>query len=405
MTLSTQPSGPTAPSNLAQKRGLLALRVLYFIYFGALGSYWTYLNVYYQEIGLTGTQIGLINTLSPLAAIFAATMWGIVNDRLGRPRTLLRISIPGVILSCLALSLVKDIYLVILFACLMSVFVSATIPLLDNTTLSLLGEQSDRYGQYRVTGSFGFILCSLASGYLYERTGLHAIFYVYMIAMAIFLVAASFLPAARVRISGSVWGGLNKMVRQPAWLVFASAYLLLWIANNGAMNFISITVREMGGSDSLIGIVWMASSLIEIPVMLTSNRLLNRFGSTALLVISLGVFTLRGVFFALMPAPSWAPWIASLGGLSFSLFWVASVKYANESAPDHLKSTAQGLLFSIMNLGGMAGSLSGGWLYDNIGFRGLYWASGLTSAAALVFFLVGRFFLSRRAERTAAPVG
>ena len=74
----------TTLQSQAQSRGLLILRVLYFLYFGALGGYWTYLNVYYREIGLSGMQIGLVNTLSPLVSIFAATMWGMVNDRLGR---------------------------------------------------------------------------------------------------------------------------------------------------------------------------------------------------------------------------------------------------------------------------------------------------------------------------------
>jgi len=384
------------PSELGQKRALFTMRVMYFLYFGALGGYWTYLNVYYKEIGLSGTQIGLVNTLSPLVSIFAATMWGLINDKLGRPRVVLRIALPGVVLACFALSLSRDFYLLILFSCLMSFFISAIIPLLDNTTLRLLGEHSDRYGQYRVSGSIGFILVSLVSGYVYEMTGLHAIFYTYMIAMALLLAAANFLPDEPVHISGSVWSGLSAMMRQAPWVIFALSALLMWISNNGAMNFIGITVIELGGSESLIGVVWMASSLIEIPVMLTSARLLRRFGATRLIIMSLSVFTLRGALLAMMPAPEWAPWISSLGGLSFSLYWIASVKYANESAPEHLKSTAQSLLFSIMNLAGMVGSLNSGWLYDNMGFRGLFWVTALVAGAGLLLFLVGRFVLRQK---------
>lgn len=402
MSRQTKISATSSPAQ-AKKRGLLAMRVLYFLYFGALGGYWTYLNVYYQEIGLSGTQIGLVNTLSPLISIFAATMWGIVNDKLGRPRLIFRITMPGVIAASFGLSLVHNFYLIILFSCLLSFFIAATIPLLDNTTLRLLGDESDRYGQYRVTGSFGFILTSFLSGYLYEITGLHTIFYTYMIAMALLLAASNFLPDEPVHIPGSVWGGLNTMVRQPAWVVFAVSAFLMWISNNGAMNFIGITVKELGGTESLIGIVWMASSLIEIPVMLTSDRLLRRFGSTSLIIVSLSVFTLRGVFLAMMPAPEWAPWISSLGGLSFSLYWVASVKYANESAPDHLKSTAQSLLFSIMNLAGMAGSLNAGWLYDNLGFRGLFWVTAMIAGAGLILFIAGRLVLNRRAVGNDKP--
>jgi MFS transporter, PPP family, 3-phenylpropionic acid transporter len=390
---------------MAANRGLLTLRVLYFLYFGALGGYWTYLNVYYREIGLSGTQIGIVNTVAPLVSIFAATMWGLVNDRLGRPRLLLRITIPGVIAACLGLSMVQNFYLIILFACLMSFFISATIPLLDNTTLRLLGEHRNRYGRYRVTGTLGFIFTSLASGYLYEITGLHTIFYTYIVVMALFLAAASFLPNERLNLASPVRGGLGKMISQPAWMVFAASALLLWISNTGAMNFIGITVKEMGGTESLIGIVWMASAITEIPILLASERLLRRFGSTLLLLVALTIFTLRSVLLALMPSPEWAIWISSLGGLSFSLYWVASVSYANEAAPDHLKSTAQGLLFSIMNLGMVAGSFSSGWIFDNLGFRGLFWLTALFAGAGMLLFLAGRYVLSRRTTHRQEAAG
>lgn len=382
----------------AQRRGLLVMRVLYFFYFAGLGAYWTYLNVYYKEMGLSGTQIGLVNTLSPLVSIFAATMWGIINDRLGQPRLIMRITIPGTILSCLGLSAVTSYLLIILFSCLMSLFISATIPLMDNTTLRLLGDRREKYGQYRMTGSFGFILSSLGSGYLYDITGLRWIFYVYAAIMVLFLVASTGMPSQRVFIgsSASVLGGLGQMVRQPAWMVFAISALLLWISNNGVMNFIGVTIQEMGGTSRLIGLMWMTSAIIEIPILFASDRLLRRFGSTRLLIVAFISFTLRGILFAVMPTPEWTPAISILGGLSMSLYMASAVNYANDSAPDHLKSTAQGLLFSIMNLGGMAGSLSSGWVYDNVGFRGLFWITAAIAFAGLVVFITGRLRFGQR---------
>ncbi len=372
------------------------MRLLYFIYFGGVGAYFTFLNVYYREIGLSGTQIGLVNTLSPLVSIFAATMWGLLNDRWGQPPKVLRITIPGTILACLALSFVHSFPLIILFSCLMSFFICATIPLMDNTTLRLLGEARSRYGQVRVTGSFGYILATFTTGYLYEVTGLHWIFYTYAAIMGLFLLVAIRLPNEPVRISGSIWGGLGQMVRQAAWVVFAISSFLLWVSNTGTFTFIGITVREMGGTDRLIGLVSMMSAVTEIPILLTSDRLLRRFGSTALIVAAFCFFTLRGVLLAIMPAPEWAAPISMLGGISFSLFWVSAVGYANDAAPEHLKSTAQGLLFSIMNLAGMAGSLNAGWVYDEFGFRGLYWTTAAVALAGLALFTLGRIRFARR---------
>jgi PPP family 3-phenylpropionic acid transporter len=208
--------------------------------------------------------------------------------------------------------------------------------------------------------------------------------------MGLFVLGAVWLPREPVRLSGSLWGGLSKMVRQPAWLLFAASACLLWISNNGTMNFIGIVVKDMGGSDQLVGLAWMTSALAEIPIMLTGDRLLRRVGPTRLLAVAFTSFTLRSALLAVMPRPEWAPFIGLLGGVSFALFWLSSVSYSHDAAPEHLKSTAQGLLFSIMSVANMAGSLSSGWLFDHAGPHGMFWAMTAFAASGLILFIIGR---------------
>ena len=383
------------PLSLPQSQGLLVMRVLYFLFFAGVGAYWPFINVYFNEIGLTGTQIGMVNTLSPLVGIIAATIWGMLNDRLGNPRLLLLMAGPGNIIAALLLASGNSFGLIVLFAGLLALFNSAIQPLMDNTTMRLLGDQAGRYGRYRVAGSFGFIIVSFLIGYLLAQTGLKMLFYVYAIIMAVFVLAASRLPIQPIRLAGSLWGGLSQMVRQPAWLLFAVSVTLLWISNNGTMNFIGITIRGMGGSDALIGLVSMMAAVSEIPIMLSGSWLLRRVGHTLLLSLAFILFTVRGILLALMPSPEWAVGISLLAGLSFASFWLSAVAYANESAPDHLKSTAQGLLFSILNIANMGGSMSSGWLFDQVGPRGLFWGMSAFSALGLLVFITGRLWFRR----------
>ncbi len=388
----TEQALPTlAQEERDQRRGLLIVRVLYFLYFGGVGAYWSFINVYYRSLGLSGTQIGLVNTAAPLVAIGAATLWGVLSDRLGQPRKVLAIALPGVIASTLLLSTARPFGLIVLFACLLALFNSATIPLLDNTTLRLLGERRGQYGRYRVLGSFGFILTSLTAGYLYEVTGLTWIFYIYAAILALMLLIAFGLPGQPVRLAGgSVWRGLGQMIRQRAWVLFAVASTLLWMANVGTMNFLGITIEDLGGAKRLIGLASMMAAVTEIPILFTSERLLARFGPVRLQVAAFAAFILRGALLALMPAPGWAVPISALGGVAFSLYWISAVAYANDSAPDHLKSTAQALLFSLLNLAGMAGSLVTGWLYDVTGYSGLFWATAGFAALGLGVLVSGQ---------------
>lgn len=381
-----------------QSRGLLVMRALYFLFFAGIGAYWTFINVYYNSIGLTGTEIGLVNTLAPLVAIFAATLWGVVNDRLGNPRLLLLIAAPGNVVASLLLSTAHSFGAILVFAGVLAFFNSAIPPLMDNTTLRLLGDRRGQYGQYRVAGSFGYIITTLVVGWFFGLAGLRMLFPVYAAIMVVFALVSSRLPSMSIRMSGSLWSGLGQMVRQPTWLLFAVSAMLLWISNNGTMNFIGITVKTMHGSDFLVGLVSMMSAVAEIPILLTGERLLRKLGHTRLLVTSFITFTIRGALLAMMPAPEWAAVISLLGGLSFALFWTSAVVYANESAPAHLKSTAQGLLFSILNIANMAGALFSGWLFDELGFRGLFWGLAAISFSGLVVFSAGRLFFRRRGE-------
>jgi MFS transporter, PPP family, 3-phenylpropionic acid transporter len=377
------------------KHGLLVVRILYFFFFGGIGAYFTFVNVYFRELGLSGTQIGIINTLAPLVAIFSATMWGIVNDRVGKPRLLLLIAAPGVAVMSLILSTVQVFTLIILAVCVMALFNSAIPALMDNTTLRLLGERRGEYGKYRVLGSFGFIITSFSAGFVFQRTGLHWLFYAFALIMILFAITAFFLPNERIRISGSVWRGLNEMVRQKAWLLFAISVFLLWISNTGTMNFIGIVVQEMGGSASLIGLVWMMAAVTEIPILIYSGWLISRLGTTRLLVLAFALFILRSVLLALMPTPAWAPAITSIGGIAFALFWISAVNYANDSAPDHLKSTGQALMFSILNLGNMTGATTSGWLFDQLGPQNLFWGMAAFASLGMIIFVVGRLRFAR----------
>ena len=44
------------------------------------------------------------------------------------------------------------------------------------------------------------------------------------------------------------------MVRQPRWLVFIIAAMLMWVAANGMHTFLGVYMAEMGASQGLIGI-------------------------------------------------------------------------------------------------------------------------------------------------------
>jgi PPP family 3-phenylpropionic acid transporter len=376
---------------MKEPHGHLAVKILFFLLYAGIGQFLAFLNVYYNNIGLSGTQIGLLGTISTAIAVISATLWGLLSDRLGKPRRLFLVAFTGTILGTLALSAAQPFGLILIAACLFALFFNTLAPLIDSTALVMLGEQRQRYGTYRVWGSVGFILTSTAAGFIYEQTGLHAIFIGFAVLMILGLLTSLYLPDQNVHLSGSALAGIGQMIRKPQWLIFAGCAFFVWLAANGMLSFLGVTIKQMGGTDSLVGLAGTVAAVVEIPGMFFSDRILRRFGSERMMGIGIVGYMLRMFFYALMPTPGWALVIATMNSVTYMPFWLGAVAYASDRAPENLRATSQGLLYSITSLASMVGGLASGWLFDRGGPSGLFTVMGVSCLIALALFGIGQF--------------
>lgn len=385
------------------KKHLTTMSVLFFLFFAGIGVFFTYLNVYYASIGFTGMQIGLITTVAALTGIPAATLWGYLTDRTGQVRLIMAGGSVLTAVIALLIPLTTNFYLLMVLTALFALGNTAVFTLIDSTTLTLLGERREDYGKYRLGGSFGYILTTLSAGFIFERLGLQWMFPAYSVIAILYAVIALRLPVLTTQHSQGSKGSLWQMVRRPSWIVFSVCVFLVWIAASGSITFLGMSIRTMGGTDSLIGIAATMAALVEIPFMFFSGMIMRRLGHQNLLWISMLAFTLRIGLYGFMPDPAWVIGINTLNGLSFVFFWNSSINYANEIAPDSLKATAQGLFQAIISLASVASALLSGWMFDQLGPSGLFRLLAVGCLAAFLIFSVSRFRQLNKAQaKTAA---
>ncbi len=372
------------------KRGLWISRVLYFFLFAAVGAFFPYINVYYRSIGLSGTQIGLIGSLGPLMGMIAGPLWGLFSDRLGVTRPLLMLAIVGAMLSVLGLSVAPGFAWLLPITAAYAFFTNPIMPLLDSTTLELLQGRRERYGRQRLWGSLGFVVTSWAFGNILERAGLHWLFYGYLVLMSVVLVVAVWLPARRTRLSGPLRSGLARLVRQRTWLFFSASLIVLGIANSGMHSFLNIYVKEMGGGEGLIGLMWGLAALSEVPVMFLAAPIIAQISTRRTMAIAYALYAVRWLLLGIMPSPGWAVLINLLHGPTFGALWVAGVAYADALAPDELKATAQGLFSATLySISSVIGSPLSGLLFDLIGPGALFRVYAILGILALMLFWWG----------------
>jgi len=381
---------------LSTTRALSIGKILYFFMFAGIGIFFPFLNVYYKSIGLSGTQIGLINTLGPLIAIFAGPMWGLLGDRLGRLRLLLVVVILGSIISVLGLSLAKTFFAILGLAAVFNLFSCAVQPLVDSYNLALLGEHRERYSEQRLWGTFGFLATSLFAGSFFERAGLRYLFSGYALCLGLLLLTLNWLPPAVTRIGHTVFKGFTQMLRRPVWIIFALSVILVMIANNSWLNFLGITVIEMGGKDSLVGWMWSVGALSEIPVMLFGTRLLRRWGAKRIMATGFFFYGVRLILYSVMPAPEWVLAINWVQGLSFGFYWVGGVNYVSQITPEHLRATGMSMLVSFFNLASVLAGPVIGMAFDNLGSSRLYLLAAITAWTGFSIFVFGTLHLRRK---------
>lgn len=372
------------------QKPLRTLWMLFFLLYASIGVSFTFINVYYASIGLTGTQIGLLSTIGALTSMVGAALWGYLSDRTGQARWIMAIG--GFLAGGLFFltPLMRTFTALVILTIGIGIFASSAFTLIDALTLTLLGEHRGQYGRYRLGGSLGYILTASLGGFIYQRLGLTLIFPIYLFIMVLFGIISLRLPVIHLPSSSQQKASLKGMVTQPAWLLFMFCVFLVWTASAGFLNFLGVTIQDMGGASSLIGLAGTIAAITEIPFMYYSGWFLQRLGVTRMLWISMAFYTLRLGLYSIMPSPYWVLGINMMNGPTYVFFWNSAISYAFQLAPAEYKATAQGFFVAVTNLSAMVGALLSGWLYDTSGPAGMFRVLGLFCLAAFTLFAFNR---------------
>ena len=361
---------------------------LYFLYYAAAAALIPFLVIYYQELGLSGTQIGFLAGLPPLLSLVSAPVWGAVSDMTNRHKFSLLIAIGGAILLALALSAFKAFVWLIPVVMLFSFFSSPIMPLVDSTTMHLLGGLKERYGRIRLWGAVGWGVAAPVVGWLIESRSVMWSFGSYAGLMGLGLLVALGIPVSG-RIEDASHGGVRIFLSSPRWLIFLTVTFCGGMALSMISNFLFIYLRELGADKFTLGLTLTVATISELPVMFFSDRLLRCWTAQRLMSAALLFYVLRALAYSIIVVPWLALLIQLLHGPTFSLMWVAGISYADKIAPAGLEATAQGLFSGVMlGIGSAAGAFLGGLLYDHVGLVSMFRLTALSPLIGIGFLLL-----------------
>ncbi|MDO9546621.1 MAG: MFS transporter [Pelolinea sp.] len=378
-------------------RGTLAgLWGAYFLYWGSLAPVVPFLGLYYESIGLSGSQIGQLGGLRSIISFVSAIALAFLSDVLRRRKLILIICILGMIAALLIYPSMLTFATLLPVVALYSIFLSPAIAILDEATLRALNNPRD-YSKVRVGGSYGWGIIVFAAGLIIAIPAvplaimfpLHIFFLVLLLALVLFLPEVKQIGTSEAKKASfaDVWA----LLRRPGFALWMGIIFLFGVTEASVINFLFLHIKGIGGSAVIMGAAMTIAIVGEIAGFMVAKRVQHKVGSRRMIVIS---FALRIVWFAavvFIKHPLLILPVQVLGGAGFAMIESGSVAYVNERSPHRIGTTAQAIRSAVLiRFSTAVGALISGPLYQIYGSATMYAIMGIASAISLVFALILR---------------
>ena len=121
----------------------------YFFYYAFVGLFAPYWGLYLKSIRFDAIEIAVLMSVQPVMRMVAPNIWGLLADQTGKRHLVVRIAATLSAVCYLGVFATTSFWGMFLVLALMSFFWSASMPLVEATTLSYLGKHSARYGRIR----------------------------------------------------------------------------------------------------------------------------------------------------------------------------------------------------------------------------------------------------------------
>lgn len=385
----------SSPGGGVDRRTRTSLRAFYFFQYAALGAFFPFLPLLLESRGFSATRIALVMVLIPAFNLVIPPLWGFLADARQARLPLLRLACVGSGLTLLLMLPNFGLPLTLLAVGAISVFRAPLTSLGDAAAYGAMGGRRVDFSTVRVFGSIGFALFVLLPGHVEGPS--QATIVIIATALIYLFAGAATLPLRSVETKSEspVLRQALGIARRPEAALFLVATAVYYSGHAAYDSCFSLHLRQLGASDSAIGIAWSTGVVAEILLMLAAPWFIHRAPASLFLVLCGLSATLRWALLAVAGDLTVIYAVQCLHALTFGLWYLSMVKFTQELAPDHLRTSLQSLAFATMGLGMIVGYLAGGSLLDRSGGEVMFFSAAAVALLSTLLYAIAP--LTRRA--------
>ncbi len=377
------------------RKEVFALRSFSFSSYMTMAMIVSYFPLFFLDRGYSASQIGIIYSTGPFISIFANLMFGALSDKYRTIKRIMTLLLFGQLVM-ISLLLTTDTFFIVCFIMLAFYFFQTPVnPLSDSLILLSSPFTGTPYALIRIFGSLGFAFAAFAMGQLLKLTGSSA-----TLILTLCTVGLTCLLTLRLKdYHGSMrkieFSGFFNLIRKPSIVGFFVIVLIVSISHRMYEGFLAVTMREMGASDSLVGIAWLTSACSEIPVLFLLGKYGHKFKELPLLAIASLMYAIRFWLLSEVTSPILVIPIQAMHSISFGIYFATSLRYLSAIIPDEYRSSGQAVYAVVFS--GFAGVISGtigGSVYEHFGKTSFFQLAMTLALIASACFLV-KHYLNR----------
>ncbi|WP_038175096.1 MULTISPECIES: 3-phenylpropionate MFS transporter [Vibrio] len=359
----------------------------YFVgFFFAYGVYLPFWALWFEEQGVSATDIGLLIGIG-FATRCLANM--LLTPRIHKVEHLMPalrwLSFASILFIGFHFFTGGSFWLMALATVLFNLCCGPAVPLSDSMANYYARINMLDYGRTRLWGSVAFIAGSTVVGFLVAQYGSDMILYT-ALAGVVFALLFSLRSINPMPVTTSEENTerpkLTELLRELPVIKFLILAALIQGSHAAYYSFSSIYWKEAGYSEDIIGYLWSLGVVAEVAVFALSKRLFSGWSLRALfMVASIGVIVRWGltasttVLLALVL-------IQLLHGVTFAMAHIAAIQYIQHS--EQRKMVALQALYNAIPLGAFIALMTtlSGWGYENWGAN-VFWVMAAMGGLAL----------------------
>ena len=367
----------------------------YFLYFGVMGVFLPYFNLYCYDIDFTGIQIGVLSAIRSVALILTPLIWGTMADRY-------RIRRPIYILCSFVSTGIWAFYLyttnfwaMLVITVFYGIFYSPIISFLEAFAMDVLDTRKISYGKLRGWGSIAFIITVIVLGKvidLYSIEIILALIFFGSLAQALISIK---IPDIQVKKKTAFFSKAKVLLNRRVIVFLFCAFLML-VSHGTYYGFYSIHLDKLGYDKTFIGVSWAVASIAEIIVMIKSDSIFRRFSIDNIQFFSFMMAAFRWIALSFATAPVFILFLQIFHAFTYAMFHVSSILYIDASTPDEAKTLGQAINNAVTyGLGLMVGFFLNGYLFDTLGSFTLFRMSSFIALGGGILLKCSRMLDAR----------